>query len=116
MFGNSLLRNIAGAAAGALVCLGSTGCILEAASEGNADDSAESFGSVEEAASASGILAPTPGSTLKATRVTFTWAAGADEYWLNVGTGSGKSDLYQSASLGKATQVMVGGLPLDGNK
>ncbi|HWZ91384.1 MAG TPA: hypothetical protein VNW92_21125, partial [Polyangiaceae bacterium] len=116
MFGNSLLRNIAGAAAGALVCLGSTGCILEAANEGNADDNADSFGSVEEAASAPGIVAPAPGSTLKATRVTFKWVAGADEYWLNVGTRSGKSDLYQSASLGKATQVMVSSLPLDGNK
>jgi hypothetical protein len=47
--------------------------------------------------------------------VTFTWAAvaGATEYWLDVGTGVGQTNLF-SQSVGMSTTQLVNGLPLNG--
>jgi probable HAF family extracellular repeat protein len=60
------------------------------------------------------MLGPTPGSTLAGTTVTFTWttAAGADNYWLDVGNSVGHGDI--SAGATNATTKTVGGLPCDG--
>ncbi len=60
------------------------------------------------------IVAPAPGSTLRATTATFQWDAQGDEFWLNIGTAPGGSDLYASGPLGQATQHTVHGLPLNG--
>jgi hypothetical protein len=59
------------------------------------------------------ILSPTPGTILTATSVPFTWAAaaGADQYWLDVGSTLGGSDLWRGALT--ATSQLVAGLPCD---
>jgi hypothetical protein len=60
------------------------------------------------------IASPTPGTTLSATSVTFSWsaAAGADQYWLDVGNSLGVGDI--SAGALTATSQVVSGLPCDG--
>ena len=70
-----------------------------------------STGSVQPA----GLTGPAPGSTLPGTSVTFTWsaAAGAVQYWLNVGTTINGVDIY-SASQGTALSRTISGLPSDG--
>jgi M6 family metalloprotease-like protein len=60
------------------------------------------------------ILSPAAGSALKKTVQTFTWSAGADEYFLRIGSSPGAADLYDSGSLGTATSVTVPKLPLNG--
>jgi hypothetical protein len=60
------------------------------------------------------IASPTPGTTLSATSVTFSWSAasGADQYWLDVGNSVGQGDLWSGALT--ATSQVVSGLPCDG--
>jgi hypothetical protein len=60
------------------------------------------------------ITSPTPGTTLSATSVTFSWSAsaGADQYWLDVGSSVGQGDLWAGALT--ATSQVVSGLPCDG--
>jgi hypothetical protein len=60
------------------------------------------------------ITSPTPGSTLTATSVTFSWSAGtgADQYWLDVGSTLGTGSIFGGALTG--TSQVVSGLPCDG--
>src|ERR1039457_2938525 len=60
------------------------------------------------------LLAPTPGSTLSSSSVSFSWnpAVGADQYWLDVGNSVGVGDLWAGALT--ATSQVVSGLPCDG--
>jgi hypothetical protein len=60
------------------------------------------------------ITSPTPGTTLSSTSVTFSWsaAASADQYWLDVGNSVGQGDLWGGALTG--TSQLVSGLPCDG--
>ncbi|MBS1856985.1 MAG: hypothetical protein JST11_16570, partial [Acidobacteria bacterium] len=61
------------------------------------------------------MISPAPGSTLPSADTTFTWssAAGASAYWLDIGSSAGGFDLSsQSAAL--ATSQSVTGLPSDG--
>jgi hypothetical protein len=60
------------------------------------------------------ITAPAPGSTLVTTGVTFQWTGPGDEFWLDIGSAPGASDLYASGSLGQQNQHTVNGLPLNG--
>jgi hypothetical protein len=62
------------------------------------------------------ITSPVPGSGTGGSSVTFTWSAasGAVVYWLNVGTTSGSSNLYNQNE-GLATSQTVTGLPTDGS-
>jgi M6 family metalloprotease-like protein len=60
------------------------------------------------------LTAPAPGGVLPGTTVTFEWSGSGDEFWLNVGTAPGGSDLYASASLGQAMRHTVARLPLNG--
>jgi M6 family metalloprotease-like protein len=60
------------------------------------------------------LTAPAPGSTLRATTATFEWSGPGDEFWLEVGSAPGRSDLYASGSLGTQTRHTVSGLPLNG--
>jgi YVTN family beta-propeller protein len=66
-------------------------------------------------AAKSEITSPTPGSTLTASTVTFTWSAGSQvtERYLMVGTAAGAGDIY-AAYQGGATSRTVSGLPTDG--
>ena len=67
---------------------------------------------------AGGVLTtPTPGSTLTASSVTFTWSAGfgATAYWVDIGTSPGGNTLYQSGNLGNVLTKTVNGLPTDGS-
>ena len=59
------------------------------------------------------ITQPAPGSALTTRTVTFQWEAGGDEYWLDVGSVPGGSDVYRSESLG-AVQEHAVTLPLNG--
>ena len=61
------------------------------------------------------MSAPTPGSALAGTSVTFTWTAGSgySQYWLSVGTTAGGTDLYNS-STGTNLSATVNGLPVNG--
>ena len=62
------------------------------------------------------LTSPTPGSTLSATSVTFTWSAGSSavEYWFNLGTtGLNATDIY-NGSQGTALSRTITGLPADG--
>jgi hypothetical protein len=60
------------------------------------------------------ITSPTPGTALASTSVTFIWNAigGADQYWLDIGSTVGGSDLWRGALT--ATSQLVTGLPCDG--
>jgi uncharacterized repeat protein (TIGR03803 family) len=61
------------------------------------------------------MISPGSGSTLTGTSATLTWStsASASQYWLEVGTGPGKSDLF-GQSVGLATSQTVNGLPNTG--
>jgi uncharacterized repeat protein (TIGR03803 family) len=64
-------------------------------------------------ATAAALTSPTPGSTLTATSVTFSWtpASGATTYAFNLGsTGAGSSNLYNSGHI-TATSATATGLP-----
>ncbi len=68
-------------------------------------------------AGAAVMQTPLPGSTLTSSSVTFMWNAGtnATAYWLDLGTGPGGNQIYQSGNLGTALSVNVSGLPTDGS-
>ena len=72
------------------------------------------FEPVQTAPSAFEIRSPEPGTVLTATVVSFQWDAGADEYWLNIGSAPGASDVYSSGTLGSANTHTASGLPLSG--
>jgi hypothetical protein len=57
------------------------------------------------------IISPTPQTTLPASSATFTWnaVAGADQYWLDVGSTPGVGDLSAGATAN--TSRLVTGLP-----
>jgi uncharacterized repeat protein (TIGR03803 family) len=61
------------------------------------------------------MTSPSPGSTLPGSTATFLWAAGsaASEYWLEVGTTPGGSEIH-SASHGTGLSATVPGLPTMG--
>jgi Leucine-rich repeat (LRR) protein len=61
------------------------------------------------------MVAPQPGTKLSGSTATFSWTAGtgASEYWLDVGTSGGKSDLYDK-SQGSYLSALVTGLPTNG--
>jgi M6 family metalloprotease-like protein len=61
------------------------------------------------------ITSPSPGSILTSTTPTFSWTAGAAEYWLYIGSSVGASNYYNSGSLGTATSKTVSGLPSNGS-
>ncbi len=63
------------------------------------------------------MLSPADGATLKTSSVTFSWSEGRGfaEYWLVVGTGLGREDVY-SASVEKETSVTVKRIPINGKK
>ena len=60
------------------------------------------------------IMAPAPGSTLAGTSTTFSWsiAAGADQYWLDVGNRVAVGDIWAGAVTGSSQ--LVAGIPCDG--
>jgi hypothetical protein len=62
------------------------------------------------------ITRPAPGSTLASSTVTFVWntGTGVSEYWLEVGTSPGGSQIY-SQSQGTNLSVTVSGLPTNGS-
>jgi predicted extracellular nuclease len=61
------------------------------------------------------LTSPTPGTTLAGTTVTFGWSAGSTalEYWLDVGTTLGGTQIY-SAPQGTGLSATVSGLPSGG--
>jgi hypothetical protein len=63
------------------------------------------------------ISSPTSGSTLTGSSVTFTWnsVAGAQAYWLDLGSTSGGNQYY-SQNQGTGLSVTVGGLPTNGSQ
>jgi hypothetical protein len=63
------------------------------------------------------ISSPTSGSTLTGSSVTFTWnsVAGAQAYWLDLGSSSGGNQYY-SQNQGTGLSVTVGGLPTNGSQ
>ena len=63
------------------------------------------------------LVSPAAGSTLTGTNVTFQWTGGtaASQFWLNIGSAPGTSDLV-SQNAGTALSVNVNGLPADGRK
>ena len=62
------------------------------------------------------ITSPASGSTLNGASVTFTWsaAAGAAAYWLDVGSAQGQGNLF-GQNVGLATSQTVSGIPTDGS-
>ncbi len=63
---------------------------------------------------AAALQSPTPGSSLTSASATFTWSdAGADQYWLWIGTSAGDNDIY-SDSQGTNNEKLVNGLPKGG--
>jgi hypothetical protein len=62
------------------------------------------------------ITSPASGSTLGGASATFTWsaAAGAGAYWLDVGSAQGQGNLF-GQNVGLATSQTVNGLPTDGS-
>jgi hypothetical protein len=62
------------------------------------------------------ITSPASGSTLSGASATFTWsaAAGAGAYWLDVGSAQGQGNLF-GQNVGLATSQTVNGLPTDGS-
>ncbi len=60
---------------------------------------------------------PTPSTTLSGSQQTFTWSAGsgATAYWLDIGSGPGGNQYYQSGNLGSALTTTVYSLPADGS-
>ena len=63
------------------------------------------------------IYSPTPGSTLSASTVAFSWTAGtgATAYWLDIGSAPGGNQYYQSGNLGNVLTATANGLPTDGS-
>jgi hypothetical protein len=61
------------------------------------------------------MTSPVPGSQFTGASVTFNWTAisGASQYWIEVGTAAGKSNLF-GQGVGLATSQMVSGLPIVG--
>jgi hypothetical protein len=61
------------------------------------------------------LTAPVPGSTLPGSAVTFAWdgGQGVRQYWLDIGSSPGASDLF-SGRAGTASSLAVSGLPRDG--
>jgi hypothetical protein len=61
------------------------------------------------------MSAPAPGTTLAGTTASFTWNGGcsAAGYWLDVGTGQGKTDVF-SGNAGLTTHQTVAGIPVNG--
>jgi len=61
------------------------------------------------------VNSPAPGSTLTGSTVTFSWtaAAGAAAYWLDVGTALGQGNIY-GANVGTALSHTVSGIPVNG--
>ncbi len=61
------------------------------------------------------MLSPAPGSTLSSSTVAFSWTAGSgvSQYWLEIGTTPGGTELY-SANQGTAVGVTLPGFPTDG--
>lgn len=60
------------------------------------------------------VTAPAPGTTLRQSSATFRWTGTGDEFWLNIGSTPGGSDMWASGSLGAATEHTVSRLPLNG--
>jgi len=62
------------------------------------------------------ITSPAPGTTLPSSTVTFAWSPGigVTEYWVDVGTSAGGTQLY-SQSQGADVSVAVSGLPTNGS-
>ncbi len=60
------------------------------------------------------IVAPEPGARLRTTAVTFRWSAGGDDSVLTVGSTPGGANVYDSGSLGPASEHTVPRVPLDG--
>src|ERR1700722_11351442 len=62
------------------------------------------------------LTAPTPGSTLPGSSVTFNWTAGTGSsgYWIDVGSAAGAHDYYSSGNLGSVLTTTVVGLPTNG--
>jgi len=60
---------------------------------------------------------PSPSTTLSGNQQTFTWSAGsgATAYWLDIGSGPGGNQYYQSGNLGTALTTTVYSLPADGS-
>jgi hypothetical protein len=65
---------------------------------------------------ASSITSPSPGSTLTSSSVTFQWSAGVgvSNYFLDLGSAVGGSDLYHQSQGTTNLSVTVSGLPTDG--
>src|SRR5437773_2488022 len=80
---------------------------------GSSASSDEACGTTVQNVSAE-ITTPTPGSTLMASIVTFTWSTGSgvSEYWLEVGRTLGSDDIY-SDSQGTTLSSAISGLPTD---
>jgi hypothetical protein len=68
-------------------------------------------------AAAAVISSPGSGSTLTGSSVMFTWnsVAGAQAYWLDLGSSTGGNQYY-SQNQGTGLSVTVGGLPTDGSQ
>ncbi len=62
------------------------------------------------------ITSPAPGATLTGGSVTFSWTAGAgaNAYWLDVGSTPGGNQYSQSGNLGNVLTTRVNGLPTNG--
>ncbi len=63
------------------------------------------------------MTSPTPGSTLTASSVTFTWSAAADAsaYWLDVGTVQGQGNISAGQLATSVTSETVSGIPTNGS-
>ena len=77
---------------------------------------AYTFTAYNVAAGEGSITAPTPGSNLTGSTVTFTWAAGtnATAYWIDAGSTVGGNQYYQSGNLGNVLTKTISGLPTNG--
>jgi hypothetical protein len=77
------------------------------------------MGAFEAGSSSAGLkaamLSPAPGSTLSSSTVAFNWTAGSgvSQYWLEIGTSPGGTELY-GANQGTALGVTLPGFPTDG--
>jgi uncharacterized protein YkwD len=68
----------------------------------------------QAASGCAALTAPVNGSTFTAASVNFSWgaAAGADQYWLDVGNSAGHGDIMGAATT--ATSATVSNIPCDG--
>ena len=69
---------------------------------------------IGQCALAASLLTPTAGTTLPGTSASFSWnlMAGADQYWLDVGTSLATGDIWAGALT--TSSKLVSGLPCDG--